>query len=129
MEARWRSRRTLGLAIGPAAAAIILTVVIPILLWPFLANEQSATPGPARLDASGFDRIETLLSEAPTRFDPGAPFEAFLETVCLRTFLDKLPPAEREPFVKAVAAGMPEPVLDYVRLNITARRSPIDAPG
>lgn len=85
-------------------------------------NFQTQEATSARLAASAFDRIETWLSEAPTRFDPGAPFEAFLETVCLRTFLDELPPAEREPFVKAVAARMPEPVLDYVRLNITARR-------
>ena len=86
-------------------------------------NFQTPESTAARLEASGFDSIEAWLSEAPTRFDPGAPFEAFLETVCLRTFLDELPPAEREPFVKAVAARMPEPVLDYVRLNITARRS------
>ena len=85
-------------------------------------NFQTAEATAARLEASGFDRIETWLSDAPTRFEPGAPFEAFLETVCLRTFLDQLPPDEREPFVKAVAARMPEPVLDYVRLNITARR-------
>lgn len=37
----------LGLTIGPTAAAIILTVVIPILVWPFLANEHSATPEPS----------------------------------------------------------------------------------
>jgi trans-aconitate 2-methyltransferase len=86
-------------------------------------NFQTPEATAARLEASGFDRIETWLSEAPTRFDPGAPFEAFLETVCLRTFLDELPQAEREPFVRAVAARMPEPVLDYVRLNITARRA------
>jgi trans-aconitate 2-methyltransferase len=85
-------------------------------------NFQTPEATTARLEASGFDRIETWLSEAPTRFDPGAPFEAFLETVCLRTFLGELAPAEREPFVQAVAARMPEPVLDYVRLNITARR-------
>ena len=86
-------------------------------------NFQTPEATTARLEASGFDRIETWLSEAPTRFDPGAPFEAFLETVCLRTFLGELAPAEREPFVQAVAARMPEPVLDYVRLNITARRA------
>lgn len=85
-------------------------------------NFQTAEATAARLEASGFDHIETWLSDAPTRFEPGAPFEAFLETVCLRTFLDELPPDEREPFVKAVAARMPGPVLDYVRLNITARR-------
>ncbi|MEO5704182.1 MAG: methyltransferase domain-containing protein [Candidatus Limnocylindrales bacterium] len=84
-------------------------------------NFQTAEATAARLQASGFNRIETWLSDAPTRFDPGAPFEAFLETVCLRTFLDELPADEREPFVKAVAARMPEAVLDYVRLNITAR--------
>jgi trans-aconitate 2-methyltransferase len=85
-------------------------------------NFQTPEATKARLEASGFDHVDTWLSEAPTRFDPGAPFEAFLETVCLRTFLDELPQAEREPFVHAVAARMPEPVLDYVRLNITARR-------
>jgi trans-aconitate 2-methyltransferase len=85
-------------------------------------NFQTPEATAARLEASGFDHIETWLSEAPTRFDPGAPFKAFLETVCLRTFLDELPPADREPFVQAVAARMPEPILDYVRLNITARR-------
>lgn len=84
-------------------------------------NFQTPDATTARLQANGFDHIETWLSEAPTRFDPGAPFEAFLETVCLRTFLDELAPDEREPFVRAVAARMPGPVLDYVRLNITAR--------
>ena len=85
-------------------------------------NFQTAEATATRLEASGFDDVSTWLSEAPTRFEPGAPFEAFLETVCLRTFIDELAPDEREPFVKAVAARMPEPVLDYVRLNITARR-------
>ena len=85
-------------------------------------NFQTPEGTTARLQASGFDEVSTWLSEAPTRFDPGAPFETFLETVCLRTFLDELPADEREPFVRAVAARMPEPVLDYVRLSITARR-------
>lgn len=89
-------------------------------------NFQTADATAARLEASGFTEVRTWLSEAPTRFDPGAPFEAFLETVCLRTFLDELPPDEREPFVRAVAARMPEPVLDYVRLNITARKAPVE---
>ena len=85
-------------------------------------NFQTPEATRARLQASGFDHVDAWLSDAPTRFDTGAPFEAFLETVCLRTFLDELPPGEREPFVRAVAARMPEPVLDYVRLNITAQR-------
>jgi len=86
-------------------------------------NFQDAEATRQRLLASGFEDVQAWLSDAPTHFDPGAPFEAFLETVCLRTFLDELPTDEREPFVKAVAARMPEPVLDYVRLNIVARRA------
>jgi trans-aconitate 2-methyltransferase len=89
-------------------------------------NFQTPEATRARLEAAGFVDIETWLSDEPTRFDPGEPFEAFLETVCLRTFLAELPPDERTPFVKAVAARMPEPLLDYVRLNIVARRGPDD---
>jgi trans-aconitate 2-methyltransferase len=86
-------------------------------------NFQTPEATRERLERYGFDAIETWLSDAPTRFEPGAPFEAFLETVCLRPNVDRLPPGEREAFVKAVADRMPEPVLDYVRLNITARRA------
>jgi trans-aconitate 2-methyltransferase len=86
-------------------------------------NFQTAEATRERLEASGFDHIETWLSDAPTPFETPAQFEAFLETVCLRTFLDELPAAAREPFVKAVAARLPELTLDYVRLNITARRA------
>jgi len=90
-------------------------------------NFQTPEATTARLEASGFDRIEAWLSDAPTRFERGEPLEAFLQTVCLRPNVDQLPPDEREPFVKAVAARMPEPVLDYVRLNITARKAPAPA--
>jgi trans-aconitate 2-methyltransferase len=87
-------------------------------------NFQTPEATTARLEASGFTDIQAWLSEAPTRFERGEPLEAFLQTVCLRPNVDQLPPAEREPFVKAVAARMPEPVLDYVRLNVTARKAP-----
>ena len=91
-------------------------------------NFQTSEATTARLEANGFTDIQTWLSEAPTRFDSSGQFEAFLETVCLRTFLNELPQADREPFVRAVAAGMPGRVLDYVRLNIVARRrDPPDA--
>jgi trans-aconitate 2-methyltransferase len=88
-----------------------------------LHNFQTAEATRGRLERTGFDGIETWLSAAPTPFDTPGQFEAFLETVCLRTFLEELPQVEREPFVQAVAARMPELTLDYVRLNITARRA------
>lgn len=84
---------------------------------------ETAEATSLRLGASGFVEIKTWLSDEPTRFEPGEPFEAFLETVCLRTYLDGLPVDRRKPFVAAVAARMGEPVLDYVRLNIVACRS------
>jgi trans-aconitate 2-methyltransferase len=86
-------------------------------------NFQTAEATHDRLARSGFTEIETWLSDEPTSFDPGDPFEAFLETVCLRTFLDHLPPDGRKAFVHEVASRMPAPVLDYVRLNIVARRT------
>ena len=86
-------------------------------------NFQTPEATTERLEASGFTDIHAWLSEAPTRFERGEPLEAFLQTVCLRPNVDHLPPDERVPFVKAVAARMPEPVLDYVRLNITARKA------
>ena len=52
MTARRRRRQLLGLAVGPAGAAFLLLVVLPILLWPFSANESAATPGPSPTPAS-----------------------------------------------------------------------------
>jgi trans-aconitate 2-methyltransferase len=76
-----------------------------------------------RLDASGFIDIDCWLSDEPTRFEPGEPFETFLQTVVLGAHLERLPPAEHADFVHKVASRMPEPLIDYVRLNIVARRS------
>jgi len=88
-------------------------------------NFQTAEATRARLERAGFDRIETWLSQAPTSFDTPEQFEAFLETVCLRTFLGELPAEARPAFIHEVAARLPERTLDYVRLNITARRASI----
>ena len=89
-------------------------------------NFQTAEATRARLEQTGFTDIRTWLSDEPTTFEPGEPFEAFLETVCLRTYLHRLPEEARLPFVREVAARMPDPVLDYVRLNIVARRRPAE---
>ena len=76
-----------------------------------------------RLDAAGFVDIECWLTDEPTRFQPGEPFATYLRTVVLGAHLERLPPAEHDAFVAAVAAGIGEPLIDYVRLNIVARRS------
>jgi trans-aconitate 2-methyltransferase len=86
-------------------------------------NFQTAEATAARLEREGFVDIHAWLSDAPTPFGSIEELEAFIATVCLRVHLAQLPEARRAPFVREVAARMPERVLDYVRLNITARRA------
>jgi trans-aconitate 2-methyltransferase len=76
-----------------------------------------------RLAAAGFTDVEVRLRPDPARFEPGEQLESFLATVILGPDLDRLPAEEHEPFVKAVAARLAEPVVDYVRLEISAVRA------
>jgi trans-aconitate 2-methyltransferase len=74
-----------------------------------------------RLRAAGFDEIHCWLQSAST--EPDEPLE-FARTVCLREYLEALPDDLREPFAAEVVRRAGDPVvLDYVRLNIDARRS------
>ena len=53
---------------------------------------------------------------------PEDPREYFA-TIILGSHLERLPEDERMPFVDAVLAQLPEPVIaNYVRLNLLARR-------
>jgi len=91
--------------------------------WTFATAEETAR----RLEAAGFVDVSTWLHDEPTPLEPGAPLERFLATVILGAHLERLPEAARPAFVRAVAAGLPHPerpVLDYVRLNLVARRAP-----
>jgi trans-aconitate 2-methyltransferase len=76
----------------------------------------------ARLEAAGFADVECWLTEEPTTFEPGAAFETYLRTVILGSHVARLPEGEREAFVRTVAERLGEPRVDYVRLNILARR-------
>ena len=91
--------------------------------WPGAAHYETPEVTRRRLEASGFVDIQCWLTEEPTRFEPGEPLETFLRTVILGGHVERLPEAERDGFVKAVADALPEPVIDYVRLNIVARRA------
>jgi trans-aconitate 2-methyltransferase len=76
-----------------------------------------------RLDAAGFVDVECWLTDEPTTFERGEPFETYLRTVVLGAHLERLPADEHDAFIHAVTEGVGEPVIDYVRLNIVARRS------
>ena len=86
---------------------------------------ESAEDTEARLNAAGFDEIHCWLQAAST--EPDEPLE-FARTVCLREYLEMLPEELREPFAAEVVRRAGDRlVLDYVRLNIDARRSFVSA--
>jgi trans-aconitate 2-methyltransferase len=87
--------------------------------WLYATPEETAE----RLARAGFVDIHTWCHPEPVRFPEGEGLTPFLETVCLREHLATLPPEERLAFAEAVAAAMPAPVIDYVRLNMVARRA------
>ena len=96
--------------------------------WLGPAHFETPLATTTRLDAAGFVDIECWLTDEPTRFEPGEAFETYLRTVVLGAHLERLPPADRDAFVHAVASRLPEPLIDYVRLNILARRSRAEPP-
>ena len=75
-----------------------------------------------RLEQSGFTDIEVWTHPEPTPIDPGEPLETYLATVCLRAHVADMDDEARHDFLSKVVAAMDEPVIDYVRLNISARR-------
>jgi trans-aconitate 2-methyltransferase len=82
--------------------------------WNYASAEQTAD----RLTQAGFVEVETWLQ--PKRV---VPQRGFVETVCLVRHLDPLPNELRSEFVDRVLAECAKPlVLDYVRLNMSARR-------
>lgn len=93
--------------------------------WTFATPEETLR----RLAAAGFVEVRAWLNPEPTAFDTLAELETFLGTVVLGAHLARLPGDERAPFVHAVASRLPGPVLDYVRLNVVARRAGSAAAG
>ncbi len=74
----------------------------------------------ARLSAAGFTDAQCWLQEWPV--EPDEP-EEFIRTVCLGHHLERLPEGLRPLYVERVWERVPKPLtLDYVRLNIDARR-------
>ena len=86
-----------------------------------------------RLEAAGFEEIETWLHDEVAAFDSVDELARFLGAVVLGGHLERLPEEERGPFAAAVAEKVTavdgRPALDYVRLNIMARRSALSREG
>jgi trans-aconitate 2-methyltransferase len=88
--------------------------------WAGPWNFASAEITRERLARAGFPGAQTWLEPWPVA--PSEPRE-FIRTVCIGPHLHRLPEALREPYLDAVMARIgAQPELDYVRLNIVARR-------
>ena len=86
--------------------------------WTFASPAETIR----RLEDAGFTGVQAWLTDEPTPIEPGAPLREYLRTVILGAHLERLPAADREGFVEAVATRLPTSSIDYVRLNILATR-------
>ncbi|HEY6580615.1 MAG TPA: methyltransferase domain-containing protein [Rubrobacter sp.] len=90
----------------------------------YYADPQSTA---RRLEAAGFEEVETWLHDEVAAFDSVDELARFLGAVVLGGHLERLPEEERKPFVaevaEKVAAADGTPALDYVRLNIMAKKA------
>ena len=90
-------------------------------------NFASADATEARLRAAGFEEVHCWLRDWPVR--PPEPRE-FIRTVCIGSHADRLPEELRPGLLDGVMERLgPEPELDYVRLNISARKGDGAGPG
>jgi trans-aconitate 2-methyltransferase len=83
--------------------------------WHFAGADETAS----RLRRAGFVDVDTWLE--PRSVAPPDPL-AYLRSVCLGNHLEQLPEELRAPYVEAVRERC-DRELDYVRLNIVARRA------
>lgn len=84
--------------------------------WNFARPDETE----ARLRAAGFEDVRCWLQAWPVAVDDP---RTYLGTVSLGSHLERLAPEHHPAFVEAVIAAMPDPGrMDYVRLNIDARR-------
>jgi len=89
----------------------------------FVGRKHFASPTETlrRLRTAGFTGAEVWLHEEPSPV-PAEDLEPYLDAICLGDHVQGMDEDERRRFVHEVATRMPAPVIDYVRLNIRARR-------
>jgi trans-aconitate 2-methyltransferase len=94
--------------------------------WEDPWNFADAETTRARLEAAGFEEVETWLQDEVTRFGSRDELARFLKTVVLGWHLERLPESDHQCFAAAVAekvaAAEDTFTIDYVRLNILATR-------
>lgn len=106
--------------IASVDAAVTEVLGDPPRAWNFATPAETAR----RLEAAGFVDVQASLRPDTVRFTEPAALHSFLETVVLGAHLGRLGADERDAFVREVAGHLPEPAVDYVRLEVGARRAP-----
>ncbi len=76
-----------------------------------------------RLEAAGFEDVRVWTHKEPTSFDDEAQLTEFLGAVCFGEVLEGMDDEDRAALLRDVVDAMPQPVIDYVRLNMVARRA------
>jgi trans-aconitate 2-methyltransferase len=88
--------------------------------WPGDWHFASPADTDARLRRLGFSDVWCWRTEVRVEPDDAV---GYLGAICCGSFVERLPEELREAFVEQVTAELPEPVvLEYVRLNVLARR-------
>jgi trans-aconitate 2-methyltransferase len=114
---------------GRGNIASVVAVVADVSVREPFAPHFAGWPGPwnyagpeethERLERAGFAVDRVWLQDSPQR---PQPLREFLATVSLGSHLERLPEPLRDGFLDAVVEGLgPDPVHDYVRLNVVAR--------
>lgn len=91
--------------------------------WCYATPEETQE----RLTRAGFTDIHTWLNPEPTVLTSRDHLADYLQTIVLGQHLLRLPTEHHRPFAEAVSdtvsGRVGQPLIDYVRLNIVARRS------
>jgi trans-aconitate 2-methyltransferase len=90
---------------------------------PAIWNFAGVSETEQRLALAGFIDVDVSLRPDPVRLNPGRQLQTYLATVILGAHLEVIPEGRRESLVQAVAGRLSEPIVDYVRLEISARRA------
>lgn len=86
--------------------------------WEFASREETTEA----LLAAGFQDVHVRLVEDPAVLERGPQLESFIATVMLAAMLRDMTPDEGRELVRRTADELPEPVIDYVRMQVTATR-------
>ncbi|MDQ6845992.1 MAG: class I SAM-dependent methyltransferase [Candidatus Dormibacteraeota bacterium] len=87
--------------------------------WEYASAETTSQ----RLEAAGFENVRVWTHQEPTRFDDEIEMAEFIDTVCFGDAVATVDEAGRRALMREVVATLPEPVIDYVRLNMVATRA------